>query len=123
MEINNPLVLTEVSDKFARYEKALVDRDLSVMRELFWDSKYTLRYGVADEQHGITELTAWREAQAGLPEGRSLQDTEIVTFGDAFAVVNTVFTYPGEARRGRQSQTWVRIGGDWRIVSAHVSQI
>jgi hypothetical protein len=35
--------------------------------------------------------------------------------------VTTLFSYPEPPREGRQSQTWVRLGGEWRIVSAHVS--
>ena len=37
-EINLPDVLAEVTAVFARYEDALVNNDVDVLDELFWDS-------------------------------------------------------------------------------------
>jgi hypothetical protein len=35
----------------------------------------------------------------------------------------TEFQREGQARVGRQSQTWVRMPQGWRVVAAHVSLI
>jgi hypothetical protein len=35
----------------------------------------------------------------------------------------TEFQRDGSTRRGRQSQTWVRMAQGWRVVAAHVSLI
>ena len=50
-----------------------------------------------------------------------LRNTRITTFGRDFATANTEYVPHGSDRIGRQSQTWVRIDGSWKIVSAHVS--
>ncbi|MDD5004787.1 MAG: DUF3225 domain-containing protein, partial [Acidithiobacillus sp.] len=51
-EINAPEVLQEVQAAFFRYEKALVENDVHVLDELFWNSVHTLRYGVAENLYG-----------------------------------------------------------------------
>lgn len=123
MEINDVDVKAEVIEVFTKYEQALISGEQSVLRELFWDSSYTLRYGIVDQQFGIDEISQWRQKQRPLPANRTLSDTQVTTFGDDTAVVNTCFTYPGSKLLGRQSQTWIRFENGWRIVSAHVSQI
>ena len=48
----------------------------------------------------------------------------ITTYGQDFATAMTEFHRDGDARIGRQSQTWVRFAdGGWRVVAAHVSLI
>ena len=47
MQINIPEVLAEVSEVCARYELALVNNDVAVLDELFWNSSDTVRYGFA----------------------------------------------------------------------------
>ena len=37
---------------FERYERALVEGDVAVLTELFWDDPRCVRYGVADRQYG-----------------------------------------------------------------------
>ena len=123
MDVDRDDVVAEVALAFATYEKALVDGDVEAMTAAFWADGRVVRYGLADRQAGADELRAWREAQPPLPPGRSLHDTRITTFGTDFAIVTTLFTYPGRAHEGRQSQAWARIGGEWRIVGAHVSEV
>lgn len=121
-DINRPAVVAEVRAAFERYEAALRARDLDGMAASFSDHADVVRFGVADHQRGPDELASWRAAQPALPPGRTLFDTTITTYGSAFAVVTTLFTYPARPLVGRQSQTWVR-GANWRIVQAHVSEI
>ncbi|GIJ50437.1 hypothetical protein Val02_73230 [Virgisporangium aliadipatigenens] len=123
MEVDRPDVVAEVTQVFAEYEKALVDGDVERMTELFWDSDSVVRFGIGDRQDGAAELRAWRAAQPPLPAGRTLHDTRVTAFGADHAVVTTLFTYPGVPGEGRQSQTWARFPGGWRIVHAHVSQV
>ena len=52
---------------------------------------------------------------------RALMRTVITTFGRDLATANTEFQRTESGRRGRQSQTWVRMPEGWRVVSAHVS--
>jgi hypothetical protein len=123
VDVDRPDVVAEVALAFATYEKALVDGDVEAMTEAFWADGRVVRYGLADRQYGATELREWRAAQPSLPPGRCLHETRITTFGADFAVVTTLFTYPGDPAEGRQSQAWARVDGAWRIVSAHVSGV
>jgi hypothetical protein len=123
MEIDRPEVVAEVAAAFASYEDALVRDDRAGILAWFWDAPKTIRFGIADRQHGVDELRAWRAAQAPVPAGRSLAETTVTTFGADHAVVTTLFTYPSGAALGRQSQTWVRFPVGWRVVSAHVSEL
>ena len=116
-------VVAEVRAAFERYEAALVAGDAATMGELFWGGEEIVRFGIADAQHGASELAAYRVAQPPPRPGRTLSGTVVATYGDDVAVVSTSFSYPGRDLLGRQQQTWVRIEGRWRIVAAHVSEI
>jgi len=123
MAPDQPLVLADLLEAFQAYERALADHDLVAMAAAFADDEQLVRFGIADRQRGAGELARWRAAQPPLPAGRQLFETVARTWGDSFGVVTTCFRYPGRPLVGRQSQTWVRIDGTWRIVSAHVSEI
>lgn len=105
-----------------RYEAALVEGDREVLDALFWNDEATVRFGINDRQRGHTAISQWRASQRPLI-GRRLVETDIVEFGDDAAVATTLFYYPGRPFEGRQSQTWIRFGEGWRIVSAHVSEV
>jgi len=47
--------------------------------------------------------------------------TVVTTIGQDLALVTTEFAPDGQTGVGRQSQTWLRIDGAWRVVTAHVS--
>ncbi|EJE54839.1 Protein of unknown function (DUF3225) [Acidovorax sp. CF316] len=119
--INQPEVLAEVQAVFARYEDALVNNQVDVLDELFWDSPHTLRYGATENLYGYAQIQAFRAARP--PQGlqRRLLRTEITTYGSDFATANVEFQREGSARTGRQSQTWLRTPAGWRVVAAHVS--
>ena len=118
-----PRVVAEVRAVFERYERALVEGDVAVLTELFWDDPRCVRYGVADRQHGAAEIAAWRRTHPSVPPGRRLRETVVVAVDERTAVVSTLFGYPDGAREGRQTQTWARLAEGWRIVAAHVSEI
>ena len=125
MDINLPDVLADMTAVFARYEDALVHNRTEVLDELFWPSEHTVRYGVAENLHGIEAIRAFRAARPAVGLARTLQNTVITTYGRDCATAMTEFQREGGTRTGRQSQTWVRMAVDgksgWRVVAAHVS--
>ena len=123
VELDRSGVVADVRAAFDRYERALVDGDVAVLTELFWDDPRCVRFGVADRQQGAAEIAAWRRAHPSVPPGRILHDTRVLAVDDRTAVVTTLFGYPGGTVEGRQSQTWVRLPEGWRIVAAHVSEL
>jgi hypothetical protein len=123
MDVNLPDVLADVTAVFARYEDALVHNKVDVLDELFWDSPHTVRYGAAENLHGIEAIRAFRAARPAAGLARRLAHTVITTYGRDVATAMTEFHREGSARIGRQSQTWVRLPQGWRVVAAHVSLI
>jgi 1-carboxybiuret hydrolase subunit AtzH-like protein len=124
MQVDLPDVLAEVSEQFARYEKALVNNDIAVLGELFRDDPRTLRYGIGENLYGYGAISAFRAARPPAGLMRKIDKTVITTYGRDTAVASTLFyrdSTPGKV--GRQMQTWVRFPEGWRIVAAHVSVI
>lgn len=124
MDINLPDVKAEVEAAFGRYEIALVSNDVDALQALFWDSRFTIRYGMAENLYGYDEIGAFRAARSPVGLARTTTRTVITTFGRDFATASTLFhraTTPGKV--GRQMQTWVRTPNGWRVVAAHVSLI
>jgi hypothetical protein len=124
MQVDLPDVLAEVTEQFARYEKALVSNDVAVLDELFRADARTLRYGIGENLYGYDAIMAFRAARSPIGLNRKTAKTVITTYGRDTAVASTLFyrdTLPGKV--GRQMQTWVRFPEGWRIVAAHVSII
>ena len=124
MEVNRPEIVAEVEAAFARYETALVTNDVATLTELFWNSPYTIRYGIGENLYGAGEIAAFRGARSPVGLMRRISRTVITTYGDDFATASTLFereSVPGKI--GRQMQTWVRMAEGWRVVAAHVSVI
>ena len=124
MKINDPAVLAEVEAAFAIYEKALTTNDVAMLDTLFRNAPETLRYGVAENLYGYSEIAAFRSARSPVGVMREIYRTVITSYGDAMATANTLYrreSIPGKI--GRQSQTWVKFPEGWRVVAAHVSMI
>jgi hypothetical protein len=124
MEIDLPEVVAEVGEAFERYEKALVTNDVAALDAMFCKDERTIRYGVAENLYGFSEVAAFRAARSPLSLMRTRARTVITTYGRDFAVASTLFhreTLSGKV--GRQMQTWVRFEEGWRVVAAHVSII
>lgn len=119
-EIDLPDVVAEVTAAFSRYEEALNANDVAELNELFREASYTLRFGLAEELYGHVQIAAFRSARTP-PVRRTISNTVITSFGRDFATASTEFRRPGQARLGRQQQSWVRFAEGWRIVAAHVS--
>ena len=124
MEIDLPDVVAEVTAQFERYEKALVSNDVAVLDELFRNDSRTLRFGIAENLYGYSEIASFRAARPPVGLMRKTARTVITTYGRDTALASTLFYRDTLAGRvGRQMQTWVRFPEGWRIVAAHVSII
>jgi Protein of unknown function (DUF3225) len=121
MQINLPEVVAEVTAMVAHYETALVTNDVAVLDELFWMSRHTVRYGACENLYGHDAIKAFRAGRSPANLQRLVRHAAVTTFGRDFATANIEFQRMGEARVGRQSQTWVRMPQGWRVVAAHIS--
>ena len=122
---NIPEVVEEIRERFERYERALVDKDVEVLDATFWNSPHTIRYALHENGYGFDEIHAHRVRR---PAGTNIKEQrirlEILTLGRDFATVNLEFKVRGRDLVGRQSQTWVRFPDvGWKVVSAHVSTV
>jgi hypothetical protein len=122
MKLNDPAIVAEVRQAFEVYERALLDNDNDKLLGLFLNDPATVRYGVAEVQHGFAEVAAFRKVQA--PFTRTLSNLVITTYGEDCATASTLFTRPDlPGQVGRQMQTWVRSADGWRVAAAHVSMM
>jgi hypothetical protein len=122
MEIDLPEIVAEMRAAFERYETALVTNDVEALDSLFHDDPRTIRYGGGENLYGFAEISAFRAARSPHGLARELSRTVITTYGRHFATASTLFaraSAPG--RIGRQMQTWVKFGDEWKVVAAHVS--
>ena len=122
---NIPEVVEEIRERFERYERALVDKDVDVLDATFWNSPHTIRYALHENGYGFDEIHAHRVRR---PPGTNIKERrirlEILTLGRDYATVNLEFKVRGRDLVGRQSQTWVRFPEvGWKVVSAHVSTV
>jgi hypothetical protein len=65
-------VHAEVTAVFARYEHALVNNLVDELDALFWPSAHTVRYGAAENLHGIDAIRAFRAARPAVGLARQL---------------------------------------------------
>src|SRR6266702_5029273 len=116
--INDPATLAADEAALDEYERALTTNDVPVLDALFWNSPHTLRYGATENLQVYDAIRAFRAQRPGKGLMRDVIDRSVTTFGADFAVANITFSRAGESRIGRQSQTWTRIDGQWRVVAA-----
>ena len=117
-------VVAEVRERFERYERALVDKDVEVLDDTFWNSPHTVRLAATEHGYGFDEIHAHRVRRPPGPGTKeSRRRLEILTLGRDIATVSLEFKVRGRDQIGRQSQTWVRFPQGWKVVSAHVSYI
>ncbi|MCQ8240610.1 oxalurate catabolism protein HpxZ [Rhizosaccharibacter radicis] len=118
--VNDPDIVREIEALVLRYERALMENDLAVLDELFWESPRTVRFGARETLYGAEAITAYRRQRGGAPP-RVVVRIEITTFGDDTGIAHVEFRPQGGDRVGRQTQFWARRPEGWRIASAHVS--
>jgi hypothetical protein len=108
---------------FERYEQALIDKDVEVLDDTFWNSPHTIRYAIHENGYGFGEIHAHRVRRPqgpGTKAGR--RRLVITTLRRDIATVNPEFDMRGRDLPGRQTQTWMwspELG--WKVISAHVS--
>jgi hypothetical protein len=125
-ELNIPEIVDEVTAAFERYDNGLAENDVAVLNDSFWEHPLTLRYGIAENLRSHAEIAGFRAARTPAQHAaraRVLENTRITTFGRDFAVANTEYTLVASGKKGRQSQSWVRMPQGWKVVSAHVSML
>lgn len=120
---NIPEVVEEIRVLFELYEKALINKDVDILDNTFWNSPHTIRYAMAEHGYGFDEIHRHRvdrKPGPGIKEKRIR--LEILTLGYDFATTNLEFKVRGSDLIGRQSQTLIRfLDMGWKVVSAHVS--
>lgn len=119
--IDDEDVVAEVHAVFDHYEKALMENDVDVLDELFWQDPRTIRYGAGENLYGFEEIAAFRAGRNPAKIARKLLRVEISTYGRNFATANCEYQRLDDGKCGRQSQTWLRLPEGWRVISAHVS--
>lgn len=122
-QIDDPLLLAELTSLFHDYESALMTNDVAALNAYFWADARVTRYGIADRQWGIDELVAHRAATPAPDFTRTLHHLKLHAYGTDFAVAQVEFVRSDTTLRGFQTQTWVRMQAGWKIVAAHVSMI
>ena len=120
-QINRPEVVAELRRAFEQYEADLVVNDVDALIDWFWDDDRAVRYGIDEGHQGHAAIAEYRRSQAVATPPRSLCNTVITTFGRDLGTADTEFLPTGSDAVGRQSQTWIRVDGQWRVASAHVS--
>jgi hypothetical protein len=120
---NIPDVVEEIRALFERYEKALIDKDVDILDNTFWNSPHTVRYAMAEHGYGFDEIHRHRVNRKPGPGTKEKRiRLEILTLGRNFASTNLEFKVRGNDLIGRQSQTWIRFPDiGWKVVGAHVS--
>jgi len=123
MTINDPAVVREIETESAGYDRALGANDVAALNGYFFESPFTIRYGIAENLYGYPEIQAYRAAVVASGAGPKRERTVITAYGKDFATVSTLSRSSQPGKVGRTMQTWVRFPQGWRIVAAHVSII
>lgn len=110
--------LTLASDE---YEEALALNDIATLDKLFSNNPNVIRLGATENLFGPDEIAAFRRARTGGAPPRERLRRDIVSLGPDAGCVTIVFRNPVTGKIGRQSQSWLRENGSWRIIVAHVS--
>ena len=121
--LNDPKTLAAVTEAFEAYEAPLLANDVPVLQSFFWKSPESIRFGVTEQLYGYDAIAAFRSDRVVNFTARKHLRRSISTFGCDFASVMLEFrsTIGNVEREGRQSQTWARIDGQWKVAAAHVS--
>ena len=124
MIVDDPETHAEMEANFAAYERALVGNDVAALDGFFAPTAEAIRYGAGENLYGIEAIRAFRAARSPVGLGRSLERTQITTYGRDLGIAATLFRRASAPSKvGRQMQTWARLPAGWRIVAAHVSII
>jgi len=81
MDINNPQTVAEVTREFNRYQQAILNNDVAVLNELFWNNTLTLRYGIGENLYGYAAIAAFRGARDPASALRVVGKNVVTTYG------------------------------------------
>jgi hypothetical protein len=121
LTINTTKTIASLTNAFKNYEKALLENNLAILDGYFWESEFTVRFGVGENLYGASAIQTYRRQCTPVGAGRKLYETIVTSFGDSFGTVSTEFSDGKTEDRGRQMQTWVKFPEGWKVVAAHVS--
>lgn len=120
-QFGDPATLTALIAASDDYEAALAQNDITMLDSLFHDGPETIRFGATENLFGSAEIAAFRRARTGgAPPRRNIRRDIAVLSADT-GCVSIVFERVSDGRIGRQTQTWQRQAGGWRVMVAHVS--
>lgn len=117
--VNLPEIHAQLAQEFERYETALVSNDVAALDKFFWRDERAVRYGPGESLYGHAEILKFRVERPATGLARTLLKKGVLTFGTDFGTTHCEFQRGGQI--GRQTQTWMRTSGSWRIVAAHIS--
>jgi len=107
MTPNIPEVIEEVREKFEAYEQALIDKNVDVLDDTFWNSPYTIRYAMHEHGYGFDAIHAFRVARKPGPGTKERRiRLEILTLGHDISNTRCAATSSpaGKAKPGCASQ-------------------
>lgn len=123
MTPNIPEIVEELRVRFEAYEQALIDKNVDVLDNTFWESPLATRLAMHEHGYGFDEIHAHRVARPpgpGIKEERLRLD--ILSLGRDVGHVSLEFKVRGKDLIGRQTQMWARLPDvGWKVVFAHVS--
>ena len=79
MEIDLPEVVAEVKAAFDRYEKALVDNDVTTLNSTFRKDPRTIRYGGTENLYGYAEIESFALPACRLAHAQSQEPSSART--------------------------------------------
>ncbi len=122
-DINNAVVVAELTNLYMQYEEALCSNNLEVLDALFWNAPEVVRFGLGENLYGSEQIQQFRASRPTFNLKREIFNLKVITFGNDSAAVTLEFRriIDGVERLGRQSQMWQRFPEGWKVVSAHVS--
>ena len=109
---------------FDRYERALMDGDVTIQRDSFWDDPTVVRVDGDGPLIGPEALAEFR-ARRPTPGPRRLRDLHVVhSPGDTVVTVSVNERLGPDGAvtgLGTQTQVWARTEEGWRVIAACVS--
>ncbi|GBR21668.1 MULTISPECIES: nuclear transport factor 2 family protein [Asaia] len=117
----NPETVSALTLASDQYEEALAQNDVATLDALFCDDPNVIRLGATENLFGSAEIAEFRRQRRGGAPPRERLRREIVALGPESGCVTVIFKNLRTGQTGRQSQTWIRQNGVWRVLVAHVS--
>ena len=107
-----------------RWLDAYEQRDPVAMREILADD-FVITYPGGEMQSKtdvVTMIERQRAADRPSPRFRT-EEVKAHVYGDTVILTGNVVTIPGsgEEEVSRYTDTWVRVGGQWRVATSHLS--